>query len=433
MARALVLLLVPLSAFAGGTKSAAPRTGPGAALIAAPAALAAPFVPPTVPAALSLSPSWSAATPAGAARTEPSHTNELSTLLPAPGVRWINRTPLSAEREASAAASLGKGLEASHPAEASGLAPRGPAAELASASGALVRGLSDPAASPSSLSEASRAGFEGSIRKDGGVPLVRAAAPSSSKPSRLSRYTGKLGRAATGASLAFGGAAIPLGQVAAADGGAASPVAWAAGALGLALGMRHALDPDHVIALLNLVAGQKSKWTGWKLGALWGLGHSVALLAVGGGLVLAKGAMPETWAAGLETIVALMLVGLGAAAIVRERRTARHGHYHDLADLKLRPFVIGLIHGLAGSGAVALLALAAVPGAAAGFLYLGMFGLGTIVGMSVVTFFVQALAARLVSDPKVRGRVAIAAGLASAAFGAYMLLELLPILMGSWT
>lgn len=305
------------------------------------------------------------------------------------------------------------------------------AAQAAGAAAPLTQGaVAEGGESEEEASMTARAAFDGE-KKDDSAPAVRFTGEADARASALSK-PGR--RALGGLALAFGAGAPVAVETLGASGDAGSPVAWAAAALGLALGMRHALDPDHVVAMLNMLSGQKSKWKGWRSGALWGLGHSAALLVVGGALILAKAAVPVPLAAGLESLVALMLVGLGLKSIFTERYFAKHGHYHDLDAIfkrGLRPFFIGLVHGLAGSGAVALLAAAAVPGAAAGFLYLGMFGLGTIAGMTLVTFFLQALSGRLFSDPKVRGRVAMAAGALSALFGAYMLFELVPLILGS--
>jgi hypothetical protein len=177
--------------------------------------------------------------------------------------------------------------------------------------------------------------------------------------------------------------------------------------LGLVLGMRHALEPDHLAAVSTMVAERPRFRAAAFVGAAWGLGHSLALIAVGGVLLLLRAEMPAWLASGLEAGVGVMLVALGVRALVVAGRAGREGqgaraphahgalhHRHDgpgdhlhlgRATLARRPLIIGLIHGLAGSGALTAVAVASVPGVGAGFAYMFCFGVGSIAGMSLVS------------------------------------------------
>ena len=155
--------------------------------------------------------------------------------------------------------------------------------------------------------------------------------------------------------------------------------------LGVALGIRHAADPDHVAAIAALVARHRRVGVAAGIGAAWGLGHSLTILLVGGALVALRIAVEPRWTFAAEALVAGILVALGVANLRSSARAhaavARDAHHPSLGSSALRGFAIGLAHGLGGSAAVALLALAAMPTTAAGIVYLAVFGLGTVGGM----------------------------------------------------
>lgn len=162
---------------------------------------------------------------------------------------------------------------------------------------------------------------------------------------------------------------------------------WSFLVFGLVLGMRHATDPDHVVAVGAIVAQKRTLRAAAPVGALWGLGHAVTVLVVGGAIVLFGLAIPPRLGLGLEFAVGLMLVLVGGQALLRPERHAAgaHGHPHRFDGAFWRPIVVGLMHGLAGSAAVALVALARVDRPGWALAYLAVFGLGTIVGMLLVT------------------------------------------------
>jgi hypothetical protein len=212
--------------------------------------------------------------------------------------------------------------------------------------------------------------------------------------------------------------------------------------LGLLMGMRHATDPDHVIAVTTIVSRERRLTAASRVGIVWGLGHTLTVLAVGAAIIVFKIAIPIRLGLAMEFAVAVVLVllGLGAfASLVRlavRRVTGRpgafdqtlvvhshaHGHgygahrhphvhpdsgeQHDSEHAALqhqhslpvgalssfairrpllRSFVVGLVHGLAGSAAIALLVLSAISQPLWATLYLAIFCLGTIVGMGLIT------------------------------------------------
>jgi high-affinity nickel-transport protein len=239
--------------------------------------------------------------------------------------------------------------------------------------------------------------------------------------------------------------------------------------LGFFLGMRHATDPDHVVAVTTIVARHRSRTGGALIGAVWGLGHTLTILVVGAGIVLLGWVIPPRLGLALELAVGVMLVVLGFVTLADGGAEASpapapgghehehppvhahahphgdyvhtHAHGHDpeshphrpeqtpLGRLDrrfgglgayqlLRPLVVGIVHGLAGSAAVALLVLATIRDPFWSVLYLLVFGVGTIAGMMLVTALLAwpfAQVGRRVSA--VHRGLRLAAGAASLAFG----------------
>jgi hypothetical protein len=158
--------------------------------------------------------------------------------------------------------------------------------------------------------------------------------------------------------------------------------------LGLLLGMRHALEPDHLAAVSTLIAGRGNPRAGAVLGALWGIGHTLALFVVGCLLAALGARLPPGLADGFELLVAVMLTGLGGRAIARAVRggagggpPARRGRW----ALGGQPLAVGVVHGLAGSGALTALAVASLPTVGTRLLYIGLFGIGSLAGMASLT------------------------------------------------
>ena len=181
-------------------------------------------------------------------------------------------------------------------------------------------------------------------------------------------------------------------------------------ALGFVLGVRHATDADH-LAAVGTIATQHHAGPAWRsalVGAWWGAGHSLSVLLVGGALVALRTPMPPRVALALEFGVAVMLVALGVAALVRRRRS-------DPASA-LRPFLVGTMHGLAGSAVLALLLISTTDSALVASVYLVCFCVGTVAGMSLISTL-MAIPARWQRAGALEPRIRVAAGVASVVVG----------------
>ena len=186
--------------------------------------------------------------------------------------------------------------------------------------------------------------------------------------------------------------------------------------LGLLLGMRHALEADHVAAVASLATRSRSMRETTRLGIAWGMGHTLTLFIIGSAVLLMDNLVPETVARGLELAVGVMLVALGIDVIRRlirdgihfhvhqhngERHVHAHGHTHErkapvIHDMDAhrhghrrripwRALFVGLVHGMAGSAALVLLALNTIHSLWQGMAYIALFGLGSIVGMAALS------------------------------------------------
>jgi high-affinity nickel-transport protein len=207
--------------------------------------------------------------------------------------------------------------------------------------------------------------------------------------------------------------------------------------LGSLLGMRHALEPDHLAAVSTLVSRERSGIRAALLGVCWGLGHTLSLVVVGALLVALRAKMPPAMSDLFELLVAFMLVALGFRAIVQAARQGaegptrvhRHGrlvhshagvpaHVHiGVWTLARRPLLVGAVHGLAGSGALTALVLATLPTTTARLAYMALFGLGSTVSMAALSGLLGWPLARLGTHHLVARGVSLIVGCTSMALG----------------
>jgi hypothetical protein len=186
----------------------------------------------------------------------------------------------------------------------------------------------------------------------------------------------------------------------------------------LLLGMRHATDADHVVAVSTIVSRERSVWRAASVGALWGLGHTVTILGVGGAIILFKLAISPRVGLSLEFAVAVMLIALGAFNM--------HGARSDAAAAGARPavaspLVVGLVHGLAGSGAATVFVMSLIPDPAWAMAALVVFCAGTVGGMALVTAAIAAPAAFAHERMgTIQRQLRFAAGAVSFCFGLYL-------------
>jgi len=211
--------------------------------------------------------------------------------------------------------------------------------------------------------------------------------------------------------------------------------------LGFLLGLQHATDPDHLVAVATILTRQRRFIDGAMVGVLWGAGHMTTLTIVGALIIGFKLTISPAVGGGLELAVAGMLIHLVAdhehgarAGVVHSHphvHGAEHAHEHPhvhpsrwLATLGWRSgwpagraVVVGAIHGLAGSAAVSLLVLATLRSTASALVYLLIFGVGTILGMTLLTAVMAYPVSLALRYRRARQALALCAGLGSIAFG----------------
>jgi high-affinity nickel permease len=203
--------------------------------------------------------------------------------------------------------------------------------------------------------------------------------------------------------------------------------------LGFVLGLRHAIEADHLAAISTIVTERRSLLSSSLVGAFWGLGHTLALLIAGVGVLLLRYQVTDRMAHALELGVGLMLVLLGANVL----RTLRHrgashshdhaagaSHSHARAWRVARPLLVGMVHGLAGSAPLLLLTLAIVSSPLAAFLYIAVFGAGSMLGMALMSVLLS-VPAHFTVDHFARTHLALRgfAGLFSVALGLVIVYE----------
>lgn len=222
--------------------------------------------------------------------------------------------------------------------------------------------------------------------------------------------------------------------------------------LGFILGLRHAFDADHLIAVSTIVTREHSVWRSLWIGLSWGVGHTLTLLMIGLVVLGLKIQIPAMLELSLECAVGVVLIGLGLATLYDYRRKKLHAHSHTHVEpaqgeavhmhfhahkespahehahplrVGLRPLLLGMVHGLAGSAALMLLVLATIPSPTWGLGYIVVFGGGSILGMGLVSL-VMGLCVSWVADwlQALNQGVRLAVGTLSTAFGVWMVIEI---------
>jgi hypothetical protein len=233
-------------------------------------------------------------------------------------------------------------------------------------------------------------------------------------------------------------------------------------AFGFVLGMRHPCDADHVVAISAIVARHRSIGGAALVGAIWGVGHTITILVVGIGIIAFSVVIPARLGLSMEMAVGLMLIVLGVMNLsglthrifhrfgaVRANSADRgdglfHSHEHRHGELhhlhphlhlfgghrdrqmlgtlqKLRALGVGIVHGLAGSAAVALLVMSMIQNPFWSAVYLGVFGLGTIAGMMVISIGMAVpVAISSVQSPKLERWMVFGSGMLSVGFGLFI-------------
>jgi ABC-type nickel/cobalt efflux system permease component RcnA len=237
--------------------------------------------------------------------------------------------------------------------------------------------------------------------------------------------------------------------------------------LGFFLGMRHATDADHVVAIATIVSRERTLRSSALIGAAWGVGHTITVMAVGIAIIAGGVIIPPRLGLSMEFAVGIMLVLLGVFTLTGMGRSFRaghglhdhvhahgdyvhrhphghgaddHGHAGDRTPLArldrsrlgglppylwLRPFVVGLVHGLAGSAAIALMVLTIIRDPVLAIGYLLLFGVGTVVGMMLITVVLSApFAFTSANLPRINWQLRVASGLISFVFGLFLIYDI---------
>jgi hypothetical protein len=203
-------------------------------------------------------------------------------------------------------------------------------------------------------------------------------------------------------------------------------------ALGFLLGLRHAMEADHLAAISTIVTERRSLLSSSLVGALWGLGHTLALLIAGIGVLLLRYELTDRMAHGLELCVGIMLVLLGADVLrTLGRRGESHAHEHTSSPsrsrsnvwLAARPLLVGMVHGLAGSAPLLLLTLTVVSSPLAAFSYITVFGVGSIMGMTIMSVLVSVPARLTVQFAHTNLALRGLSGLLSVGLGIFIVYE----------
>ena len=224
--------------------------------------------------------------------------------------------------------------------------------------------------------------------------------------------------------------------------------------LGIVLGFRHSLDPDHVVAVSTIVSEYRNPMRSFWVGISWGLGHTTTLLLIGIVIIALRLAIPDRLALLLEFSVGIMLVGLGAQVIYKFRKKRVHQHRHDHEEndhqhfhshaqerdhvrehhrifdvgkpfLRKKSYFVGAVHGIAGTAALTLLILASIESPFVGMAYILIFGLGSVLSMGIMTVIISFpfvfSAARL---PGLNRLIQVGVGTLSVLFGGFLIYQI---------
>ena len=224
--------------------------------------------------------------------------------------------------------------------------------------------------------------------------------------------------------------------------------------LGIVLGLKHSLDPDHVVAVSTIVSEYRNPMRSLWVGVSWGLGHTTTLLVLGIVIIALRLTIPDRLALLLEFFVGIMLIGLGVQVIYNFRKKRVHHHLHGNQEdshqhfhaharspgpgeghhrmlgigrpyLRKKSYLVGTVHGVAGSAALTLLVLASIDSPLAGMVYILVFGVGSVVSMGIMTILISfpfVLSANRL--PRANQFIQAGVGTLSILFGAFLIYQI---------
>jgi ABC-type nickel/cobalt efflux system permease component RcnA len=224
--------------------------------------------------------------------------------------------------------------------------------------------------------------------------------------------------------------------------------------LGVLLGLRHSLDPDHVVAVSTIVGEYKNPLKSFWVGVSWGLGHTTTLFLIGIVIITLRLTIPDRMALLLEFFVGVMLVGLGGQVVygfwkkkvhqhAHGHEEASHQHYHSHVQeaeanqvhhgesgigkpfFRKKSFLVGTVHGVAGSAALTLLILASIESSIAGLVYILLFGVGSVLSMGVMTILISLpFVASANKLPNLNRLIQFSVGALSIVFGGFLMYQI---------
>jgi high-affinity nickel permease len=192
--------------------------------------------------------------------------------------------------------------------------------------------------------------------------------------------------------------------------------------LGFILGIKHAVEPDHVIAVSTIASQTKKLSRSSLAGGFWGIGHTATLFLIGLIVLLLKEEISERLAMSLEFLVGVMLVYLGFTGMLTYRKLS--GHTHSIDRSHWKSVAVGFIHGLAGSAAMVLLTMSTVHSIWQGLVYIIVFGAGTVIGMLLFTTVIGLPFVLTAGHSRFNRVLTQATGLISMTFGVYYMYNL---------
>ncbi|MFN8452728.1 MAG: sulfite exporter TauE/SafE family protein [Anaerolineae bacterium] len=207
---------------------------------------------------------------------------------------------------------------------------------------------------------------------------------------------------------------------------------------GIVLGLEHALETDHIVAVVTLTSQTKSVRRAVLLGVSWGLGHALTLIVIGFIILVTRLVIPEQIALLLEMLVGVVLIGLGIDTAwkalkgdlhyhthehdgVQHTHLHSHHHTHDHAHHTRRSFLVGVVHGLAGSAALVLLVVSTFDSVGSGVAFIVCFGLGSVIGMALIQHSADRAVQTDVKFERLNSAIRVATGSLSVVVGAALI------------